>query len=272
MEITSINKSYTSSFSARNQNIRKADKIMRETKQAFPSISPLYAREFYSIFTKENPDKRAVKIRKKIDKNITQIRSCAEEYTYGKEKLSSNYHVNKCLAILFGLSKLKTGNCNELCIATLGALAANGYYNSYMNNLNLNIEITNNKTGATEYQATLPIDHVLIKSTMDNVYNNESNNKSKRTNIIIDPWLGFVDSKSGAIEKYKKAFDKQISSLIDSATFELEIDKKIMGKENINWDDYDIKANFEFEPDYNLSANGIKEFGLYTSMMLDEKK
>ncbi len=260
MKITATNNLYNSSFKARNENIRKADKIVRETKHTFPSISPSYARSIYSVFKKDTPNQRAIDIRKKIDKNITNIRKSAEEYANSNGRISNNRVVSHYLAILLGLEKLKTGNCSEMCIATLGTLASKGYYNAHFNDLDFSVQIINKTTGETEYNSKYNIDHVFITASLDD--------KESQENTVIDPWLGFAESKSGAKEKYKKVFSKQIENYINTSTFEFEINKNLVEAKRVNWDNYEIRANFEFSPYDEIKENGLKEFGDYTNIML----
>ncbi len=262
MNISHINNINCISFSARNKNIRKADDIQRKARQTFPMISPSYVSSFY-IVMQQDKDKKplnpgADKIYKKADMKLSSIRDmAANPYKYG---IKTDY-ITSCVPysiLLDNVKTAKTGNCDECAIAALAALTANGYNNSKRVFLGYEIQFINKKTNKIEYSDISPLDHSCVLTTLD------KENPQKNDIIVIDPWLGFAESLSGANAKFKLMYKEDNLQNIFSyhrSMFRLKKAKET-GKV-INFDDYEVRQNFTFYPADGYSKQELKDFGLY---------
>lgn len=195
MNISTIqNYSYQPLFQARKKPIKEADKILRTTKEAFPLVSSSYILSRYSC-AKPNSKHReqALKVANRIFSSIESIRI--------KEKSASIFEKNENEKETFApfvdtinSSRFyKTGNCKEQVCAAIGVLAANGYYNSKYTRLALEVTVIKRSTFKEVYKKDIPLGHVLVLTDMNR----------EDCDIVIDPWLGFADSKEAAIARYK---------------------------------------------------------------------
>ena len=259
MKILPCNINSTQYFSARKKEIRVADDIQRKTKSTFPTLSQTYIDRFYKskmssfenankFFIKTNEMHKKIKIMREIAKN-------PEEFGIKIPEIEKNtlYAMN-----LNGLQQLKIGNCEENAKSTIAILFANGYYNSEQVNLMLKIDFINNETNKIEDSRLYPLDHTFVITDM---------NTGRKQDIIIDPWLGFADSKSGAIARFKKIYNNEdyekaikITSGIFCRKKELEYDE--FQKK------YSTKTSFVFEPaEKNITEKQKRQLGEYTQIM-----
>jgi hypothetical protein len=249
---------YTPIFKSRNKDIKKADDIQRKSRQTFPVMSPTYVDKFYKS-TKTNAD--AKNIYRNLDRKLGIMRNLTTNSSLG---LHSPFEKKiPFTRVLSGIQFSKVGNCHECSIATLAALAANGYYDSQRENLVLEIDFIDKKTGEDCYINEL-LDHSFVVTTLD------KKNKKEKDKIVVDSWLGFADSVSGAKERYKHLYsDKKINNIIEI--------KKDMFKQHklkkdgvlIDFNDYDIRYNMQFYPVDNLKRDVIKELGMYSRIMFE---
>ena len=198
MKISPINNAILY-FKARKPEIRHADDIQRRARREFPTLSSTYIDMFYCCAQKKNRDAykqyKAEKIENIVNEKITDSRESSD-------KLAKNSELRiPYTRVLKYMKKDKTGNCAECSAAVIAALAANGIYDSQMSNIALSIEFVNKKTGKTEYQAMEPIDHSMVVTALGK--------KDPKENdfVVIDSWLGFADSLSGAKARYKQVYN-----------------------------------------------------------------
>lgn len=250
-----MNINFNPSFTSRNKNIRKADDIQRKAKLAFPIISPTYIDTFYKSINSSDKIKRekANTVAKKYDTRITAIREMVRRHsfegsTFEEKQLNAPiFHVLRCVEIA------KAANCHECAAIAIAGLTANGIFDNQRVNLELDLKYKNKKDGKVEYQASIPIDHTAIRT------------KIGKDDIIVDPWLGFADSISGANEKYKQLLiDKDINKEIRThrSLFRLE---KSTPDNIINPDkDYELKTAIKYIPAEYSNEKDMAEIGYYT--------
>lgn len=194
---------FNPSFSSRKPNIRKADDIQRKIKKTFPGFSPSYMRNFYilnGINTNSEREKRANELSRKYlyllltnrEKQSISTASCSPEVN---ENL---FFIKK---VVNAVKKKKIANCHELSLVTLAALAANGYTDVKRVFLKLNAVCVNKKTKKIEFSQVYDLDHVVTLTAL-----NKKNPKDSDL-IVVDPWMGFADSISGAQERYTSLID-----------------------------------------------------------------
>ncbi len=244
MKISNDFINYQTSFGTRNKYIREADDIRRKAGTTFPRISSTYVDDFYISANPQRKTPRNERVReisKKIEHRIETVRDIIKDQQYylppSDERKNTPYGLN-----LYGVELSKAGNCKEAAITALAALCANGYYESERAELFLKTQFINKKTGKIEYEASDPLDHSFVLTTM----NRKPLAKAREKDLIVlDPWIGFTDSLSGAKGRFKQVYSDDSYDEITSfrrSMFRLEKVKK----ENIliNFDDYDIKQKF----------------------------
>ncbi len=273
MKITPIKNNFIPAFSAKNKDIRKADDIQRRTRLTFPLLSPSYIDTFYSVTrldSKDNPvNLKARKIFKKLDLKLTAIRDFSkhpEKYGYGR----GNFQESPLSLRLNGMEFLKAGNCEECAIAALAALTANGYYDSQRVVLALETAFQDKETGNIVYGAIDSLDHTFVVTTMGKEHPKE------KDKIVVDPWLGFADSVSGAKARFKQIYNDDDYDKIKSyrrSMFNLELAKH--GKMT-DLDDYKMLSRLVFYPVNEYTEDDMKNIGfysriMYTNLVLPEK-
>lgn len=256
MRVTSIN--YISpNFNARKPEIKKADDIQRIARREFPTLSSTYVDMFYCCTKKPNKDLykqyKAEKFENIINEKITDSRNRADrnERIFGLSIPYTN--------VLNYVKRDKAGNCAECSASVIAALAANGIYDSQMTNIGFSIEFINKNTKETEYKATEPIDHSMVLTALNKT------NPKKKDIIVIDSWLGFTDSISGAKNRYKKVFtDKFMESEIKYHRSLFRINQYEKSQKFINYDDYDIRTRIYFykAPD-KYNTEDLKDLGTF---------
>lgn len=233
-------------------------------------ISPTYVDDFYCCakYPSENREK-VERISDKIYRQILVARSIAkypDDYGCKIPELEREilYATN-----LNGVKAIKKGNCAENAMAAMAVLCANGYYNSERVDLCLKAEFKNKKTGETPYSKALPLDHSFVITDM---------NSRKEKDIIIDPWLGFADSKTGAIARFKQIYrDRDIKDYISmhKSAFRYNL---LSENPDANMDDYEMKTEFIFKPtepyttDYQLRRLGEYSRAMFDGIMLNKKE
>lgn len=189
------NYKYQPVFQARKQTLKDADKVLRTSKNTFPFVSSSYIRSFY--LSSRSQSKNYEQALRKANKILTDINATRTRAGYA-ECFASNAQDRRLVApyisTINSSMNSKTGNCQEQARAMLAVLAANGYYNSKYASLVFDVSIINKTTHEIVYTEDVALSHALVLTNM---------NKEKDLNIVIDPWLNFVDSKEGAIGRYK---------------------------------------------------------------------
>ena len=267
MKIKSQDYSKSINFHSRNKNIRKADDIQRRARSEFPILSPSYIDEFYSStkLINGNPvNIKARKIFKKIDKKLTALRKITKEPDkYGVEQTPIQMKTPFGL-LLNCINLLKVGNCGECATTVLAALAANGFYNSQKVYLGLEIQYIDKKTGEIKYREIEPLDHAFVVTTLD------KENPKKKDEIVIDSWLGFADSISGAKARYKQMYkQEELDNLLSYHRSMFRLNMAIETGKTIDFNDYKLRTNFIFYPANNSSIEDMRDLGIYSAIMYD---
>lgn len=247
MRISSINFNSPVNFTSKNKEIKKADDLMRKSKLAFPYIGNTYIDKFYGSVN--HPSSKYHDAAKRL-RCIIYGRTCAARSSknYEEDMLIKQRMYDDAAKdyFLVGFEKTRNapeyshqrhkGNCDEASRAALASLYANGFYNSNLANIFYVACAENKKTGEVTVQQEKRIDHVLVLTDMG----------SGDKNIVIDPWLGFADSKSAAIGKYKEIFyDEELKELEEDAKSAFKRNLIIRGVED-DKNNYCFKSGFVF--------------------------
>jgi len=226
--------SFSPSFCARNGEIKRADSLMRKSRETFPMLSATYVDDFYlSTKPKSSRKDEADEMSQSLwDKIFRMRRKCDEAEKYS----DYSFFDTKLMYDLSQISKNKVGNCTECSKAALATLCANGYYNSHRVNLLYRVEFINKKTGEKEYSAANSLDHSFAVTDL---------NSRKEQDIVIDPWLGFADYKGAAFARFKAFYGDELDDYetMHKKLFNL---KKLQEGENIDFKDYEMRKNFIF--------------------------
>ena len=253
---------FNPSFKAKNQNIRKADDIQRNAKLSFPFMSPSYCDAFYKTNKKWEPNIKAKydKVLMKADKKLSAIRLHAKEDAFKGETFDERNMNAPIFNTLRGIRLLKTANCHECAALTMAALAANGFYNVERANISANFEFINKETGKSEYKATEPIDHTIVIA------------KIGEDDVVVDTWLGFADSISGAKAKFKQQlWDSDIRAKAREHRSLFRVKKNEETGKIINPDkDYTLKTTINFNKAEESSPENIRMIGYYTRCCFPE--
>lgn len=248
-------------FTSRNKNIRKADDIQRKTRETFPMLSQTYVDGFYNSvkYSSENYA-RARQISDNMYKKIRIMREIEEYPEYYKLKIPEAERKTLYAIALNGARQLKTGNCKENAKAAVATLCANGYYNSERVELMYRVRFVDKETGSEEYSNIYPLDHSFAVTDM---------NRGGEKNIVIDPWLGFADSKEGAVARFKQIYDERDYREAISTFRGLFCCQKEITREEFD-EKYDIKTSFEFRPTEPYTTRyQLKKLGEYARIMYD---
>ncbi len=229
MKISNVNFNLT--FTAKHKKAREADDISRISKRIFPLYSSTYIKTFLpEIYYSDNPAAKHY-----ISNLINKIEQTRNNFYYSDTPFPYGQ-------ILKGLKRDKVGNCHEMAITGLAALAANGYTNSSMADLVLSTNFINKETNQVFKTYDNIIDHVLVITTMDkNISLYEAKGKDL---IIVDNWSGICETAPKAVEIYKSIFREECKEWENNAKKRL---KTALG-ENVNFDDYIIRTNILFLP------------------------
>ena len=268
MKIKSVNSTKSINFHSRNKNIRKADDIQRKARSEFSILNPSYIDEFYSsarLINGAPVNIKARKIFKKIDKKLTALRKITKEPDkYGVEQTPLQKKTPYGL-LLNSINFLKVGNCEECAATVLAALAANGFYNSQKVYLGLEIQYTDKKTGKTKYREIESLDHAFVVTTLD------KENPKEKDKIVIDSWLGFADSTSGANARYKQMYKKEkLDNILSYHRSMFRLNMAIETGKTIDFNDYQLRTNFIYYPADNNTIDEMKDLGIYSAIIYDD--
>ena len=232
MKLTQININSPVNFGAKSKEIRDADKITRQIKHNFPLFSATYGGDFYLSAKENSPN---------AEKSRATLNGVHKEIQRAREYFAAIGHIysNPNRKIFSTLKRIKKGNCQENAELALAHMYANGFYDTDLCHLNFKAVVLDKNTGEYITAYNKEADHAFILTNM---------NKHSKKDIVIDPWLGFADSISGAVSRFKKIYDEEdfdelISFLKEHIkTYEEE------GKSSENFDkDYVIKKSFSIK-------------------------
>ena len=256
MKIT-LNTNYTRpTFSAKKEEIRKADDIQRTARKNFPMFSPSYLQEFYFLNGEgQNTPKqvRTIQIAQRIVYKINASREDDREYKRNTFRFEPPY-----VRTLDKLKRNKIGNCHEASISTISALAANGIDDAKRVNLEQKIEYVDPKTKKVIFSKNYDIDHTLIVSAMG------KENPKENDFVVLDSWMGFADSISGAKARYARFIDlnKNKEDFNNSFAFfrveHFEKTGEFLDKNNL-----ELKHKINFVEDETPAKDDIRFLGEY---------
>lgn len=256
-----MNINFNPSFTSRNQNIRKADDVQRRARLTFPATSPTFIDTFYKTPNSTNKIRsgEANFIAYKYDKRVSILREQVREHSFEGYTFEERQVNAPIFQILRHVKALKAANCQECAAIAIAGLTANGIYDNERVNLELELKYMNKENGRIEYQAYIPIDHTAIKTRIG------------KDNIIVDAWMGFADSLSGAREKYKEVFtNKDIENEIKNHRSIFRVQKSTKDKLIDPDKDYELKTKIRFAPAEFSTQKSMKEIGFYTRCFYPE--
>ena len=211
MKIQPVNTNNNYTFQAKHKELRKADDIVRNVNLQFPAFSTSYAQRNWNVLSKKDtflPLRIKIKILNERDKFNIECK---------KDKYA--------LTVFDTLKESKVGNCSEKNWLTLGALAANGYYDSFRISAQMKWNVIDKRNGKKVFAKDEDIDHDLILTTMNNTGNNT------KDAVIVDGWLNKAMSFSEAKTTYFSMIkEKEMEEMKDRVTREfitLNKDKEI---------------------------------------------
>ena len=181
-----VNYNTSVSFKSRNLEIRKADKILRNMQNVYPSVSTTrffdYSAVRYGGFDILGKFKN---VAQKLNR-IRLKRACvgADDYL--------NSTIND-------VKNHKLANCGELAIMAKGAFLANGYKDLNLANLFIEHDFCGDKL---EEDA----DHSLLILNAGNDADFSDLSTFDKRSMVVDPWCGFVDYIKSGLNRYKEIF------------------------------------------------------------------
>lgn len=187
-------KTYQPTFTARNPEIRYADKIMRNLMLEYPAFSTSRVK-FYDCYQKQKSLmlKKVMPIHWKLH---------AERNALSKYK-----GIDLINATLEMVKSERIANCAEYAKMARAAFLANGYKDVRLGSLRINYP----KEGASPMMTSEKVDHrVLIVNAGKDAKLDDPNTFSKKA-IIVDPWGGFCDYVSNAFNTYKGIFLRNLT-------------------------------------------------------------
>lgn len=173
-------------FKSKNVEIRKADRVLRNMQNVYPSVST--TRYFdYSVVKYGGFD--ILGKFKNIAQKLNRIR-LKRMYVGAEDYLNSTIN---------DVKNYKLANCGELAIMAKGAFLANGY-----KDLNIaNLFVKHDFCGEELIE---DMDHCfLILNAGEKADFNNLSTFDKRS-IIVDPWCGFVDYLNSGLTRFKELF------------------------------------------------------------------
>ncbi len=194
-------KPYQPTFCARNLEIRRADKIMRNLMLEYPAFSTSRVK-YYNIFKKHK--KQTLNKTLPIYWRLSDMRGQLLKY-HGVD------FVNKTLEMV---KREKSANCAEFATMASAAFLANGYKDVRLGSLRINYL----KSGSMPSKTSEKADHrVLIVNAGKGAKLDNPSTFSKKA-IIVDPWSGFCDYVSNAFNVYKGIFLRNLTPEKETAS------------------------------------------------------
>ena len=227
-------------FQSKNPRIKKADDIARRAKKEYPMLSERYANIYYNL------DNKAIST--KVDILCKKIGNTRSEYSnkVDTEHLIFNKKYKLLRSILRILKRTKVGNCDENATVAYAALCANGYTNSEKVALFYETQLFDKQHNKVLASAAEDFDHVFVITSM-------SNNLNDKKDIVVDNWLGFADSTSGAIRKFKAIYTDDDFKIAEEKNI-----KKIKNKKRVKH--YRNIRNCEYRSKLVLCPYGLANY------------
>lgn len=256
-----MNISFNPSFTSRNKNIKKADDIQRRVRLTFPATSPTFIDTFYKTTNSldEERQEQANFVAYRYDKKISAVREQVRRHSYEGTTLEEKNMNAPIFQILRCVGIAKAANCQEYAAIATAGLAANGIFDNQRVNLKLEVKYINKENGRIEYQGYIQIDHTAIKTWIG------------KDSVIVDAWLGFADSLSGAREKYKKIFiDENIEQEIKKHSSLFKLEKSRRGDVVDPDKDYELKTSIIYAPVEFPIKKDMEKIGYYSRRFYPE--
>ena len=261
-----MNTNYTRpTFSAKKEEIRKADDIVRNARNVFPATSPTYMDAFF-LTPKSKDISVAIEADKRIDKQdkkITAIRKYVKKTNQAPKNDIDRILDLEIFKRLRAIKILKVTNCFESSAIAMAALVANGIYDVERANVELSQKYINKKTGKVEFDENISLDHSVVLTKM---------NSDKKDYIVVDAWLGFADSESNSSAKYKQCLiDDSIREQIgiNRSLFRLERTQKEGRLVDVD-SEYDLKLSIAYNIKDKKSPTNAVVLGNYTRIIYPE--
>ena len=230
------------SFGAKNKRIRDADHIMRTAKKQFPIVSSSYIDTFYSD-SSQNKIKLRNSVSEKIADLIEHVRDIylSDYPAMYDSSIETVPGLDLNTILLQCLKKHKVGNCSENASLAVAALTANGIDDAKKCYLYLNTYFINKQDRSILYKSSTPLDHSFAMTSMG------KHSRNIKDLIVVDPWLGFADSATNAVAKYKQYLcpTEKIAEIQQAEDIIFRNSMKQKGIE-LSPDDYEIKSNIHF--------------------------
>ena len=127
----------------------------------------------------------------------------------------------------------------------------------------VNLYFKNKETGEVEYTAKEPIDHTTVVAKMG---------KDKKDEVVVDTWLGFADSTSGAKGKFKQIlWESDIRENARKHRSLFRVEKMIKENVLINPDeDYELKTSINFKKAEETAQEDMRLIGYYARCCFPE--
>ena len=177
-------------FTARNPEIRKADKIMRQAMNLYPATSSSKA-HYYNVVKKDSYNER----------------KCLGLY-YKLCDLRKNKKNLKPIQVIKQTIKdtaeTHNGNCLEMAQIMQAAFLANGYKDIKIGKLRIKEQIT--RPDKTKKKKEHIVDHVLLIVNAGKKARLNNPKSFDKHAMIVDPWRGFVDYVHNGLTRYDGLF------------------------------------------------------------------
>ncbi len=159
-------------FNSHNLKVRRADKIMRNTMNQTPVISTSRVLNYLCVQKKPTLKQKCQTKNKLLQQTRFDYKNIEEVYQ--------------------GTLKTQVANCLEMAKITALAFLANGYTNLRIAKIDL---LTNFRfSSGREENIRERIDHAMLVVEDEN------------SELIVDPWLGFVEDLSNGLTRYDGVF------------------------------------------------------------------
>ena len=144
----------------------------------------------------------------------------------------------------------------------MATLAANGINDAKRISLEQKSEYVDKKTNKVVFSKNYDLDHTVVVSAMG------KENPKEKDLIILDSWMGFADSISGAKDKYARFIDENKNKSDFNDSFSLfRIDHFQETGEFLDKNDCYIRHRIVFKDEEKHSEDELKELGRYARMM-----
>ena len=235
----------------KNKYIKKGDDIQRRVKSQIPAFSPLYASVYYKTANNKDNLKQYNRSNYYLMRKQDELRENRDEI---RDLISTGIITDYYNATMQRMASSKLANCEEQSIATVAALAMNGFKDARREMLYIKSEFINKETGEIEYVAKSSLDHTFVTSALGKEI------KSDDERFVLDSWLGFCDTTEGAKQRFKELSEKRdlYSFRIQDHFIDFKYRKFGQERESVNPDNYEQKVEIYFEP-YDFEPKRVAE-------------